>query len=418
MKNIVYILSFMITFSLYSFSGELHLHVKDFQSSYKKALEHPLVVDYFNSEGFKIFKESKLYLRLKSDFENINFKNNLFTEKKLKRLSAKSFDLYLMETINLNFMVVAELEVSQLMLLLEMDQTNLPKSELNGETIYLIGNLYLMIKNNLLFITNYKNNLANYLKDKNSFSTMEPNKDYDNFIYLNMNKILSLPYLRNYWFTDSNFEDIGEKAEIFFNLSKKEFIESTKVYLKDEVKSNNNKILKGNFLIKVKTDDNILLSVFDKIKEVSIYNVGIKDKKSKIFVANITLKKEDLKEKLLKLYPNASWKEKDSIIEFKYGLMNRKNLFFKFDNNKLIISLDKNVNYSLEDNSNSILLDFNKKGITLLKEELGNLNKNRNLSYTQFYNNFFKIYLKHISSFYHKVSVKKSILTSYTKISF
>ncbi len=403
MKKYIYLLIFVFCSNVYSYSGDLHLHLKDFKSSFSNV--NFLVEDFLNSDAMKVFKSSKLYLRLKKEFKTIN-DSNFFSYKNLKKLSAKKLDLYLLNTADLDFLLAMQLDISQLTALVNLDLNTY--QEINGEKYYKLGSLYFIIKEQNIVVSTKRANITKYLDNPKEFVTITPSNKYDNFLYLNMKKILSDYYLKTYWFNrHKDFSFIGNKVEVYFSTRPKKFDELIKIYTNENPKydkwffKDNNSIL-----IKQKNLSHRLFSKNKKLfKDISIYGVSINEKHSN-YIAKPT-DKEKLKQNIKKEHPNAKITDKSGVLEVKYGLMNRNSAYLKFNDNYLLISSDNNFNeVSKSDYYEYIKID--KDLFSQLNKKLEDLNSNASdYSYKQFYKNFLTMYIKKLKSFSYSSKTKE-----------
>ncbi len=387
------IVLFFLPVVSFSYEKMIHIHVNNLNSFYKNMNNNKVFNKVNKSKNWSTFKYSKLYVRLFDDIKKIDSDNKILNFKNIEKLPNGSMDFYLINIEKENFIAKIKLEKSQVATLINIDFDKLESTMFLGKKIYKYQKIQLVLDNDYLYLSNNLKYLKAFFENKNNSNTDITLKNkYKNFIYINLKKIKGTPYLNNYWFTNlkdfSNFESII----VQFNLTQTLFEENGIISLKNE--ENNMKKLKiidKKFKITLfDSRGKFRISPFLKNKNINIYSVVSNDFKSKVYLAKY-IGKKSFKDFLKTISPSAKI-IKNELLEYHYGLMNRKVVYIKIIDKNLLFSNNIKLlsDIKLKENNNLYqkieISDFKNISEELLK--ISKLDKN-NYSY----NSFLKSYL-------------------------
>jgi len=413
---------FVFPIVVFTYDGMIHLHINDLGLFYKNMSNNKVFLNIKNTDAWGGFEYSKLYKRLFQDIEKIDPSNKILNFKNFKKLPNRLFDFYLMDIENESFVAKVKLEKSQSSALINIDLNKLKKISFMDKIVYTYHKIYLVFDDDYLYLSNNLSYLKLYLKDSNSFNTkVVMESKYKNYIYLNIKKIKKTPYLNNYWFTSlKDFNDL-DSVIVEFNLNNKYFEEQGTAIVNNNSKNIEKlKVIDGDFKIKLfNSIAQFKVVPFNETKGLKVYSMVSNDFNSILYLAKYN-SNVDFKKYLKSLSASAVLVE-NKILEYHYGVMNRKIIYIKrFDDYVLFsndIKLFKDIKLKDSGDLYQKIEIFNFKNISKEIFKISEI-ENNNYSYNIFLSGYLNNYMK-IKSFIFNVNIKdRNKLKFNTKIIF
>ncbi|MBN2694324.1 hypothetical protein JXR93_06645 [bacterium] len=410
---------FILSTTIFGFSGFVHLHTDDFKNSFPLLKSNKIWVNLQKNDSYKEFKNSKLYLRLSDEFERINKDHDYITEDFLSTIPASKADFYLMDIGSLSFLISLEIDKAQMETISNLNSENLPNKKIGDYDVFEKGGIFISFYKNKTLIASDVKFISEYIKDGKSYETIKPEKGFSNSLYLDMDKILSTPYLKTYWFTRDKSPLLNTKeVSISFNLTKKEFSEVGEIVYSSPITEGESgkKIELDSIFSVINTSEPFSWKIFDKIKFTSYSSTN----SAEIVFAPYSGTIDDLKKMVLEKHRVSVWKENAGVVEINYGVLNRDKLFLSLKDGNLLISTDSSLITKAKIVDTTSIKEINIKGSSFIKKISAETSQKEkiNITYANFINNFVVPYLSNINNFEHKYFLKEGKAFFETKIKF
>lgn len=431
MKKLLIVITTLLSLQLMAVEGVVQLHIDQFASRYQTYESHPALKMLNNGDQHadSIFQNSKLFLRLKEEFQRVNQKHNFFTPKQLKKLPDTALDLFLYDIQTLDYLVRLTLDQPQFLTITSLKLEELQSTTVSGQLIYQRGTLYFGFNESNLCLSAKQSRVAACLGDSARFTLKSDRGGYQDMINVDVQRIWNTtPYLKVYWLQKdkSLFQDMIS-AKFYFNLKKKslneygilQFSTLPKILDIDGVAT-----LKG--INVINRQGGLTMTPIDGFQGMTLYQRVIQSGNnfSEVVVGKLEGSLEDLKLFLTTKYPKSLWKKEGGMISFQYGLMNHQSLFIKTISKSVILSASRKMVQSIKTlQKESAIVNISADGVDLRKmaDQLQlwkSSTRSKNYSYNQFLDHFLSGYLKAIQSFQFIVRPDQNQFTYTTEIKF